>query len=87
MFRLFDFCKIAAGTHDTNDKEQHQQGKPDFNITYNLVAPHIPTICFLAGKQFQSRQVAHQRNDFLSDFIRFLTMLTQRADNKLMDTV
>ena len=29
MFRLFDFGKIAAGTHDTNDKEQHQQGKPD----------------------------------------------------------
>ena len=26
---LLDTCEVAAGTHHTHDKEQHEQGKPD----------------------------------------------------------
>lgn len=29
MFGFLDFCEAAAGFHNTHDKEQHEQGKPD----------------------------------------------------------
>lgn len=55
-----------------------------FNIAFNFVSPDIPPFSLLSRKQFNSRQVAHKRNDFLPYLIRFFTVLFNGAYNKLM---